>query len=148
METDGVEYLLEWPPPVSSSARVEEDQLASEVNSLSATNPSAGSPPTKRLKYAVEHGASEGQRLDKSSCSEKGSPRKELQQQLSLEEMHIVQCDGSVLADALLARWWKMASKKLEHNVSWIDANEEERVVPLIKSNAARPQTQLYHISR
>ena len=146
MEED-VEYLSTWPPP----ARLEEAPLVSELNSQPATIVSAVSlPPPKRFKHELEYEASERLGLDKSTCchSENGSPaREELQQQLSPEELHIVHCDCSVSADALLARWWKMASKKSEHNVPWVDA-QEERVVSVIKSSATGPQTQLYHISR
>ena len=136
-----VEYLSEWPPPASST-RPNGDLLAAEVSSLSAaTIPSESPPSPKRIKHELEYGV----RLDESSCTDEAdSHGEELEHQLSLAELHTVHCHYSVLADALLARWWKMMSKS-EHTSQ--SESHDQRVVAIIKSNA-EPQTQLYHISR
>ena len=116
-----VEYLSAWPPAENTS----------EANSLSATIASGSPPAQKRFKYELTRC---DRRLD-SSCS--GSDffgelsAVELQKQLSPEELHIVHCDYSVSADALLARWWKiMMSKRSADYVAGTGllAEEEEEI--------------------
>ena len=137
-----MEYLSVWPPP-ESRPRLENSENAFKESSLSATIASGSPPLLKRFKYDSEPS-------DKYSFGEEFV---DLQQQLSPEELCIVECDYSVSADALLARWWKMMStKSAGHTASGAvlglaEKEEEERIVSMIMSNAG-PQTQLYHISR
>ena len=150
-----MEYLSAWPPPESRPRLENSENLltAPEESSFSATIASGSPPPLKRFKY--ELGCDRTVSFDSvsSRCSEKYSFEEEfvdLQQRLSPEELRIVECDYSVSADALLARWWKMMSTKSTGHMSGVGlapAEEEERVMSMIKSNAG-PQTQLYHISR
>ena len=140
-----VEYLSAWPPAENRPG------VASEANSLSATIASGSPPAQKRFKHEL---ARCDRRLD-SSCSGSDSfgelSAVELQKQLSPEELHIVHCDYSVSADALLARWWKIMMSKRSADymagMGLLAEEEEKRVVFIIKSNAGA-QTQLHHISR
>jgi hypothetical protein len=156
MEKDVVEYLDAWPPP-ENRLRVENSDnllLPSESSSLSATISSGSPPPLKRLKYEPASPCGGGPDSESSNCIEKHSFGEKfcvnLQKQLSREDLHIVHCDYSVSADALLARWWKMTMSQrsaADHMTGTAGPAEEERVVFIIKSNAG-PQTQVYHISR
>ena len=134
-----MEYLSAWPPPESRPRLENSENLltAFEESSFSATIASGSPPPLKRFKY--EQGYSLGEEFV------------DLQQRLSPEELRIVECDYSVSADGLLARWWKMMSTKSAGHISGAGLGpaeeEEERIVSMIKSNTG-PQTQLYHISR
>ena len=144
-----MEYLSAWPPPESRPRRENSENAAFKESSLSATIASESPPPLKRFKYDSEP----------SCCSDKysfGEEFVDLQRQLSPEELRIVECDYSVSADALLARWWKMISMSMRSSGLHMsgaglgpaeEEEEEKRVVSMIKSNA-EPQTQLYHISR
>ena len=157
MEKD-VEYLDTWPPhapetrlSVDKSDKKNTLLIPSESSSLSATTSSGSSPQAKRFKHDLAVSCDRGGLTDciiKYSFEEKSSV--DLEQQLSTEELHIVRCDYSVSADALLARWWKMMMSKRSaagHMTRTAGPAEEERVEFIAKSNAA-PQTQLYHISR
>ena len=153
MEEDA-EYLTAWPPPGNGPRLDNSEELSTaiEVSSLSDTIASGSPPPLKRFKYEHIAGVSLARPLNsQSSCSKNSAGFcVELQQQLSPEELHdIVQCDYSVSADALLARWWKivMSKKATDRPLVARPTAEEERVVLIINSNAG-PQTKLYHISR
>ena len=152
MEEDA-EYLTAWPPPGNGPKLDNSENLstATEVSSLSDTIASGSSPPLKRFKYEHITGVSLARPLNpESNCSKNSAGFcVELQQQLSPEELRdIVQCDYSVSADALLARWWKIVmSKKAAGHLCEARPAEEERVACIVNSNAG-PQTKLYHISR
>ena len=153
-----MEYLDAWPPPRVPETRLRIDKsdnllIPSESRSHYTTTSSSGSPPQpKKLKHGLTWSC-DGGLTDCSggehSFDEKSSVN--LEQQLSPEELHIVRCDYSVSAYALLARWWKMviSAKRSAagHMTGTAGPAEEERVDFIAKLNAA-PQTQLYHISR
>ena len=154
-----MEYLDTWPPPLHAPEtrprpRVDNSDnvlIPSESSSHSATTSSGSPPQPKRFKHNLALSCDRGGLTDctiKYSFEEKSSV--DLEQQFSPEELHIVRCDYSVSADALLARWWKMMTSKRSaagHITGTADPVEEERVEFITKSNAA-PQTQLYHIAR
>ena len=151
-----MDYLDAWPPRHAPETRLRVDNsdnllIPSESSSFSATT-SSGSPPPqpKRVKHDLAwlcDGGLTDCSGDERSFEEKSSA--DLEQQLSPEELHIVRCDYSVSADALLARWWKMMRSAAGHMTGTAGPAEEEslRVTFIAKSNAA-PQTQLYHIAR
>ena len=68
----------------------------------------------------------------------------ELEHRLTPEEMRIVHSHHSVIADVLLARWWKTVSTLAADPASDIT---EEDILSVIRSNIG-PQSQLFNISR
>ena len=125
---------------------------------VATISPSGAPPPPKRLQNDLEHSETSsaekqlGQLWPSCHICENSFGEEVKQQQLSPEELHIVHCDCSASADALLARWWKMAASRKcsEGHVSSCRtglAEKEERIMSMIKSNAGL-QSQLYHIAR
>ena len=89
-----------WPPAENRP------RVASEVSSLSATKATGSPPPLKRFKHELSW-CDRGLYSESSCCSESFGEEFSAVEMLSPEELHIVHCDYSVLADALLAQWWE-----------------------------------------